>query len=95
MSIFSALQECCPGVIRNNASASGRRGITMIEFNKALEKHGFEKMRDRRTDAATRQDDPTGGHFPSYSTPALTKKSLFCACARVSKTSPDMLCRRH
>jgi len=33
----------------------------MIEYNKALEKHGFEKMRDRRTDAATRAEDPTGG----------------------------------
>mmetsp|Transcript_19067 Transcript_19067/g.30374 ORF Transcript_19067/g.30374 Transcript_19067/m.30374 type:complete len:88 (-) Transcript_19067:213-476(-) len=61
MSIFSALEECCPGCCRNNATASGRRGLTMIEYNKVLEKHGFEKMRDRRTDAATRAEDPTGG----------------------------------
>ena len=33
----------------------------MIEFNKSLERAGFRKMRDRRIDAATRQEDPTGG----------------------------------
>eukprot|EP00960_Hanusia_phi_P059011 764048-Hanusia_phi.AAC.1 len=59
--IFAALEECCPSSIRNPASAKGRRGLTMIEFNKSLERAGFRKMRDRRIDAATRQEDPTGG----------------------------------
>ena len=64
LSLFSALEECCPGCIRNLSTANGRRGLTMIEFNKSLEKEGFEKMRDRRADAATRQEDPTGGTHP-------------------------------
>jgi hypothetical protein len=61
LSIFAALEECCPGCVRNE-SPTGRRGLTRIEFNKALERQdGFEKMRDRRADAATCEDDPTGG----------------------------------
>ena len=63
LSLFAALEQCCPSAIRNFSSANGRRGLTMIEFNKALEKAGFEKMRDRRSDATTRQEDPTGGEI--------------------------------
>lgn len=63
LSIFAALQECCPGCVRDEATTSGRRGLTMIEFNKALERGGFAKMRDRRVDATTREEDPTGGVF--------------------------------
>jgi len=65
LSIFAALEECCPGCVRNE-SPTGRRGLTRIEFNKALERQeGFEKMRDRRADAATCEEDPTGGDAPT------------------------------
>ena len=46
----------------------------MIEFNKTLERQGFEKMRDRRADAATREEDPTGGD-------GLGVRPLRCALA--------------
>uniref|UniRef100_A0A7S4P3W5 Uncharacterized protein n=2 Tax=Guillardia theta TaxID=55529 RepID=A0A7S4P3W5_GUITH len=65
--IFAALEECCPSSIRNPTSAKGRRGLTMIEFNKSLERAGFRKMRDRRIDAATRQEDPTGAGLCLFS----------------------------
>jgi hypothetical protein len=61
LSVFAALEECCPSCVRDESTTSGRRGLTMIEFNKVLEKGGFTKMRDRRVDATTREDDPTGG----------------------------------
>ena len=61
LSIFAALAECCPACIRSDASASNRSGLTVIEMNKTLEKEGFHKMRDRRSDATTREIDPTGG----------------------------------
>ena len=61
LSIFAALAECCPACIRSDTSASNRSGLTVIEMNKTLEKEGFHKMRDRRSDATTREIDPTGG----------------------------------
>ena len=86
LSIFSALEECCPACIRNASTAAGRRGLTMIEFNKALEKEGFEKMRDRRADAATREEDPTGGegkwvHAPTAPCPSRAGVRDVCRCA--------------
>ena len=72
LSIFAALEECCPGCVRNE-SPTGRRGLTRIEFNKALEREeGFEKMRDRRSDAATCEEDPTGGDAPPCDAPGPT-----------------------
>ena len=74
LSIFAARAGCCPGGVRNE-SPTGRRGLTRIEFNKALERQeGFEKMRDRRADAATCEEDPTGGDAPH------------CACASPGPT---------
>jgi hypothetical protein len=72
LSIFAALEECCPGCVRNE-SPTGRRGLTRIEFNKALERQdGFEKMRDRRADAATCEEDPTGGDATPCAAPGPT-----------------------
>ena len=72
LSIFAALEECCPGCVRNE-SPTGRRGLTRIEFNKALERQaGFEKMRDRRADAATCEEDPAGGDAPPCAAPGPT-----------------------
>jgi len=47
LSLFSALQECCPSAVRNDDIFIGKHGMTEIEFHKVLEKHGFVKLRDR------------------------------------------------
>jgi hypothetical protein len=51
LSTFAALEKCCPSSIRDSRSAKGRSGLTMIEYNKTLEKAGFQKARDRRSDS--------------------------------------------
>jgi len=54
LSTFSALEQCCPGATRDNNTFKGRRGLTMIEYNKTLEHAGFQKVRDRRTELERR-----------------------------------------
>ncbi len=44
---FSALKQCCPSTIRSDDPFIGRHGLTEIEFNKVLERNGFNKIRDR------------------------------------------------
>jgi hypothetical protein len=51
--LFSALKQCCPSVVRNDDPYVGRHGVTELEFNKVLEKNGFVKVRDR-----TSAEDP-------------------------------------
>lgn len=46
-SLFSTLQQCCPGMIRSDDPFFGRHGLTELEFNKVLESNGFLKVRDR------------------------------------------------
>jgi len=45
--MFAALKECCPSAIRSEDPFIGRHGLTDIEHNKVLERHGFVKVRDR------------------------------------------------
>lgn len=45
--LFSALKQCCPSVVRNEDPFVGRHGMTELEFNKVLERNGFVKIRDR------------------------------------------------
>jgi len=54
LSTFAALEQCCPGSTRDNNTFKGRRGLTMIEYNKTLEHAGFQKVRDRRTELERR-----------------------------------------
>ena len=46
-SLFSTLQQCCPGMIRSDDPFVGRHGLTELEFNKVLESNGFLKVRHR------------------------------------------------
>jgi len=45
--LYSALKQCCPSTIRSDDPFIGRHGLTEIEFNKVLERNGFNKIRDR------------------------------------------------
>mmetsp|Transcript_25354 Transcript_25354/g.83877 ORF Transcript_25354/g.83877 Transcript_25354/m.83877 type:complete len:290 (-) Transcript_25354:31-900(-) len=47
LSLFEALSSLMPSAIRDTNSHSGRSGLTRIEFNKYLEKHGFFKARSK------------------------------------------------
>ena len=57
LSLFTSLQECCPSAVRNDDPFIGRHGMTEIEFNKVLEKHGFTKVRDRTAERGSRGDE--------------------------------------
>jgi hypothetical protein len=50
LSIFQALEECLPGVVRvsRNGQCADSKGISEVEMNKALVIHGYSKYRRRR-----------------------------------------------
>eukprot|EP00961_Rhodomonas_salina_P039046 524891-Rhodomonas_salina.1 len=61
-SLFAALAQCFPSVVRTEQTArsENRNGVSEAECNKELQGAGFRRVRDRRT-AAKRQDvDPEG-----------------------------------
>lgn len=51
--LYSALKQCCPSTIRSDDPFIGRHGLTEIEFNKVLERNGFNKIRDRSGASST------------------------------------------
>eukprot|EP00961_Rhodomonas_salina_P004471 61099-Rhodomonas_salina.2 len=65
LSPFSALHRCCPTAVR--IDNEGRRdGITELECNKMLQTSGFSMIRDRRTTAKNKNDDPYGSGLYLY-----------------------------
>ena len=73
-----ALGQCCPSAMRDNSSTKGRRGLTLVEYNKTLERAGFQKVRDRRIDLC-----PTGSGSGSWSgsgsgSPTTTECDALC-----------------
>ena len=48
-SVFAALARCCPSAVRNEDPFVGRYGLTEMEYNKLLERHGFRKVRARKS----------------------------------------------
>ncbi|EKX36349.1 hypothetical protein GUITHDRAFT_117458 [Guillardia theta CCMP2712] len=57
LSIFAALQQCCPSAVRNDDPFIGRLGLTEVELNKVLERNNFKKVRDRRSNIITYPKD--------------------------------------
>eukprot|EP00286_Rhodomonas_abbreviata_P017174 CAMPEP_0181329710 /NCGR_PEP_ID=MMETSP1101-20121128/23467_1 /TAXON_ID=46948 /ORGANISM="Rhodomonas abbreviata, Strain Caron Lab Isolate" /LENGTH=370 /DNA_ID=CAMNT_0023438829 /DNA_START=77 /DNA_END=1189 /DNA_ORIENTATION=- len=55
-SVYQALSQIFPGCSHSKAN----EGINEVQMNKALQKAGFMRVRDRRTHATKRADDPTG-----------------------------------
>ncbi|EKX44998.1 hypothetical protein GUITHDRAFT_139280 [Guillardia theta CCMP2712] len=47
LSLFKALSLFMPSAIRNECNQVGRRGLTVVEYNKCLEQNGFPKARSR------------------------------------------------
>jgi len=64
-SVYQALTEVYPLCIQ--AQTNFRDGLTEVQLNKALQKAGFKRVRDRRTHATRRTDDPTGAGMYLFS----------------------------
>lgn len=64
-SIFRAVKEIYNPCIRDEISS--RDGITEVQLNKALQKAGFKRVRDRRAHAIKRKEDPTGAGMYLFS----------------------------
>mmetsp|Transcript_44042 Transcript_44042/g.68854 ORF Transcript_44042/g.68854 Transcript_44042/m.68854 type:complete len:491 (-) Transcript_44042:84-1556(-) len=58
-SLFRALVECCPRSVRCD-EVTNLHGLAEAEFNKVLQAAGFQRERDRRVNAMTRSEDPSG-----------------------------------
>eukprot|EP00287_Rhodomonas_sp_CCMP768_P018319 CAMPEP_0202808848 /NCGR_PEP_ID=MMETSP1389-20130828/1288_1 /ASSEMBLY_ACC=CAM_ASM_000865 /TAXON_ID=302021 /ORGANISM="Rhodomonas sp., Strain CCMP768" /LENGTH=311 /DNA_ID=CAMNT_0049479273 /DNA_START=37 /DNA_END=973 /DNA_ORIENTATION=- len=63
--IFQAVKEIFPPCIRDEVTS--RDGITEVQLNKALQKAGFKRVRDRRALAIKRSEDPTGAGMYLFS----------------------------
>jgi len=67
LSLFSALGDFFPPSVRLENGSGFRDGVTEIQFNKELQKNGFSRVRDRRTHATKRSEDPTGAGMYLFS----------------------------
>eukprot|EP00287_Rhodomonas_sp_CCMP768_P028302 CAMPEP_0202853164 /NCGR_PEP_ID=MMETSP1389-20130828/90342_1 /ASSEMBLY_ACC=CAM_ASM_000865 /TAXON_ID=302021 /ORGANISM="Rhodomonas sp., Strain CCMP768" /LENGTH=355 /DNA_ID=CAMNT_0049531707 /DNA_START=45 /DNA_END=1113 /DNA_ORIENTATION=- len=67
LSLFSALHKMFPAYARTEDGQGFRDGVSEVQLNKELQKNGFERVRDRRTCAIRKSDDPIGAGMYMFS----------------------------
>mmetsp|Transcript_51671 Transcript_51671/g.121306 ORF Transcript_51671/g.121306 Transcript_51671/m.121306 type:complete len:327 (-) Transcript_51671:52-1032(-) len=67
LSLFSSLARMFPAYARTEDGQGFRDGVSEVQFNKELQKNGFLRVRDRRTCATRRSEDPTGAGMYLFS----------------------------
>eukprot|EP00287_Rhodomonas_sp_CCMP768_P002493 CAMPEP_0196719664 /NCGR_PEP_ID=MMETSP1091-20130531/2597_1 /TAXON_ID=302021 /ORGANISM="Rhodomonas sp., Strain CCMP768" /LENGTH=314 /DNA_ID=CAMNT_0042060687 /DNA_START=30 /DNA_END=974 /DNA_ORIENTATION=+ len=67
LSLFSALAKMFPAYARTEDGQGFRDGVSEVQLNKELQKNGFARIRDRRSCATRKADDPTGAGMYLFS----------------------------